>query len=206
MRKHHNRLYFGKYSHKATFKVPDINKLYPTTDYYLDRLVQGQKLNTALLDTIEFIKSNRKKMKFRIQNRSCIFYAQKELIFKAINSLWSHWVGVNSIDMDKNKIYDNNTVVCKRLPLGKYQYQIHTKRDMYDKITPSQRQLLYQYLTQNLDNATITNRNLKQWLSGAGAIHYDLNGYFYVKNEKALMPIYMISNHIIDKIVKFVKV
>ena len=124
MRKHHNRLYFGKYSHKATFKVPDINKLYPTTDYYLDRLVQGQKLNTALIDTIEFIKSNRKKMKFRIQNRSCIFYAHKELIFKAINSLWSHWVGVNSIDMDKNKIYDNNTVVCKRLPLGKYQYQI----------------------------------------------------------------------------------
>ena len=87
MRKHHNRLYFGKYSHKATFKVPEINKLYPTTDYYLDRLIKSQKLNTSLLDTIEFIKENTKKMKFRIQNRSCIFYADRELILKAIDSL-----------------------------------------------------------------------------------------------------------------------
>ena len=206
MRKHHNRLYFGKYTHKATFKVPNINILYPTTDYYLDRLMKKENLDISLQSTIKFIKANRKNMKFRIQNRSCIFYANKELILNAIDSLWRHWIGINSIDIKQNKIYDKKTVVCKRLPLGKYQYQIHTKRDMYYKITPHQRELLYQYLTQNLDNATITNKNLKQWLSGAGAIHYDLNGYFYVRDEKALMPVYMISNHIIDKIIKFVKV
>ena len=77
---------------------------------------------------------------------------------------------------------------------------------MYHRITAQQRELLYDYLTQNEDNATITNSNLKQWLSGSGAIHYDLNGYFYVKDEKALTPIYMISNNIVDKVVKFIKV
>jgi len=73
-------------------------------------------------------------------------------------------------------------------------------------LTDSQKQLLFKYLTQNDDNATITNRNLKQWLSGAGAIHYDLQGYFYIKDEKALTPIYMISNKIVDRVTKFVKV
>ena len=128
MRKHHNRLYFGKYTHKATFKVPNINILYPTTDYYLDRLMKKENLDISLQSTIKFIKANRKNMKFRIQNRSCIFYANKELILNAIDSLWRHWIGINSIDIKQNKIYDKKTVVCKRLPLGKYQYQIHTKR------------------------------------------------------------------------------
>ena len=205
MRKHHNKLFFGVYTHKAKFKIPESNVLYPTNDLHCLKLAKVWD-KEPVADLAEFIMSNRHNMKFRIQNRSCIFYANRELILNAIDSLWSHWIGINSIDFKQNKIYDSKTVVCKRLPLGKYQYQIHTKRDMYYKITPHQRELLYQYLTQNLDNATITNKNLKQWLSGAGAIHYDLNGYFYVRDEKALMPVYMISNNIIDKIIIFVKV
>jgi hypothetical protein len=77
---------------------------------------------------------------------------------------------------------------------------------MYYKITTEQRDQLYNYLTRNTDNATITNSNLKKWLSGKGAIHYDLYGYFYVKDEKALLPVYMISEKIVGHVRKFVKV
>ena len=101
---------------------------------------------------------------------------------------------------------NNQTVVCKRLPLGKYQYQVHVHRKMQSRITREQRDMLHQYLTQNQENATVTNRSLISWLSGSGDIGYGYNGYFYVKDKKALLPIYMISQHIVEKITKFVKV
>ena len=207
MRKHHNKLYFGKYTHKATFAVPYLSQLYPTTDFYLERFLRSNNLkNETVKKVAKFILENRSKMKFRLQNSFCIFYGHKQFIIDAINLFWDNWINITSTDPKKNKVLNNNIVVCKRLPLGKYQYQVHTKRKMYANLTDSQKQLLFKYLTQNDDNATITNRNLKQWLSGAGAIHYDLQGYFYIKDEKALTPIYMISNKIVDRVTKFVKV
>ena len=207
MRKHHNKLYFGKYTHKATFAIPHLSQLYPTTDFYLQRFLRVKHFKNETVSQIaEFILQNRPKMKFRLQNSFCVLYGSQKFILEAINLFWKNWVNITSTDPLKTKLLDNNVVVCKRLPLGKYQYQVHTKRKMFHYLTESQKQLLYKYLTQNNNNATITNRNLKQWLSGAGARHYDLQGYFYIKDEKALTPIYMISNKIVDRVTKFVKV
>lgn len=206
MRKHHNKLFFGKYTHKAVFKVPEVNRLYPTSDYYLKKIIDKFIANKSLVDLGQFLIDNRKKCKFRIQNNCCILYANKDVTIKAIDKLWDTWVGITTVDMKNIKIMENNTVVCRRLPLGKYKYQVYVNRNMWDKISNLQRDQLYNYLTRNTENATITNKNLKQWLSGNGAIHYDLTGYFYVKDEKSLLPVYMISENIVGQIRKFVKV
>jgi len=206
MRKHHNRLFFGKYTHKAVFKVPNIAKLYPTTDYYIEKNIKNLDKSSGAYQIGTLILEERKNFKFRIQNNSFIMYGSKELILNQITKLWDYWTGVVTTDPNSVKVLDNETVICRRLPLGKFAYQVHTKRNMYDKISIEQRKLLFNYLTLNPENATITNSNLKQWLSGQGAIHYDLNGYFYVKDEKSLLPVYMISKNIVSHIRKFVKI
>ena len=66
MRKHHNKLYFGKYTHKATFKVPNINVLYPTSDFYIDKMLSKFKIDEPIAKLGNFIMDNRQNMKFRI--------------------------------------------------------------------------------------------------------------------------------------------
>lgn len=206
MRKHHNKLFFGKYTHKATFVVPVINVCYPTSTYYLHKITTKFSKDAPVAKVAKFIMNNRANCKFRIQNNKIIFYAHKNLILELITDLWDYWCNISTVDITNLKLLDESTVVCKRLPLGKFEYQVHVNRNMVEKLTTDQRDQLYAYLARNTDNATITNQNLKQWLSGKGAIHYDLTGYFYVRNEKALLPIYMISENIIGKIRKFIKV
>ena len=206
MRKHHNKLFFGKYTHKSVFAIPKISSLYPTSNYYVEKIIKTFKENEPVTKIAKFILQNRNISKFRIQNNKITFYTNKSLSLNLINNFWENWCNVTTVDTKNLKLLKKDTVVCKRLPLGKFQYQVHVHRNMYYKITTEQRDQLYNYLTRNTDNATITNSNLKQWLSGAGAIHYDLNGYFYVKDEKALLPIYIISDKIVGHIRKFVKV
>ncbi len=206
MRKHHNKLFFGKYTHKVVFFVPKISQLYPTTNYYIEKLLKKYKNHEPISQVANFILLNRQKLKFRIQNHKIIFYTDKSMTLELINKLWDNWCNITTVDYKNLRLLDKDTVVCKRLPLGKFQYQVHVDRNMYYKISSEQRDQLYNYLTRNTDNATITNSNLKQWLSGKGAIHYDLYGYFYVKDEKALLPVYMISEKIVGHVRKFVKV
>jgi hypothetical protein len=210
MRKHHNKLFFGKYSYKAIFKIPGTNMLYPTTQAHLSTIIKltegNKKANQNLSKISKFILAHRDEIKFRIQHLNSIFYGPKELILKLIDQFWQYWVGVTTTDPNNTDMLDQDTVLCSRLPLGKYQYQVHVQKKMPYNITKQQKELLNQYLTQNKDNAIVTTKNLGQWLSGKGAIHYDFNGYFYVIDQKALTPIYMISNHIIDRVVQFRKV
>jgi hypothetical protein len=208
MRKHHNRLFFGQYTHKASFKIKNASMLYPTTDQHLLKLIRLYE-HTDMPDVVKlcrFILENRHKIKFRLGYPASIFYGDQDTILSAINTFWNEWTNTDTTDPKKVPVLDTNTVACRRLPLGRYQYQVYVKRKMSNRLTVAQRELLYKYLTQNEENATITNQNIKRWLSGEGAIHYDMSGYFYVRDEKALTPIYMISSDIVDKVIKFVKV
>ena len=75
----------------------------------------------------KYLMEHRSQMKFRLQNRSCIFYSSKKIILESISKFWDFWVDITSTD-PKLSISTNDVVVCKRLPLGKYNYQVHTKR------------------------------------------------------------------------------
>jgi len=50
MRKHHNKLYYGKYQFKNIFKMPWAGILYPTTDQKLLDLIRGKDNNTKYLN------------------------------------------------------------------------------------------------------------------------------------------------------------
>ena len=79
MRKHHNRLYYGKYRYKVSFKMPWAPMMYPTTDENLQSYIDGTNNDVPFLshkvwrqssDVIrlaKFIKDNRLRMKFRLQ-------------------------------------------------------------------------------------------------------------------------------------------
>jgi len=45
---------------------------------------------------------------------------------------------------------------------------------------------------------------VKEYLEGTS--QYGWQGYFYVRDEKLLTPIYMIAQEAIEKVIKFVKV
>ncbi len=206
MRKHHNKLFFGQYTHKAKFKIPEANKLYPTNDLKCLDIVNNSITVTPLSSLATFLMEHRHDMKFRIQYPNTIIYSSEKIIHKAIGIFWNFWNGVTTTDPKTVSHLGNKTVVCKRLPLGKYQYQVHVHRKMQSRISSEQKAMLHQYLTQNKENATVTNKTLMHWLSGEQTLDYGYNGYFYVKDKKALLPIYMISQHIVDKVTKFVKI
>ena len=79
MRKHHNRLFYGKYRYKVSFALKWAPMLYPTTDEHLQSFIDGKQSQTKYLNTkfwkatssvvrlAKFIKDNRTKMKFRLQ-------------------------------------------------------------------------------------------------------------------------------------------
>ena len=93
---------------------------------------------------------------------------------------------------------------CKRLPLGKYQYQIHIKKNLHTILKSKQREELWSYLSQNTDVACVSSAQLQDFLSGKSDFGWD--GYFYVTEEKMITPIYMIAPNIIHKILKHVQI
>ena len=75
MRKHHNKLYYGKYRFKNVFKMPWAGILYPTTDQKLLEMIQGKDKNVRYLNTTWYKSSPDvvKLAKF-ILDLSCINY------------------------------------------------------------------------------------------------------------------------------------
>ena len=76
MRKHHNKLFYGQYTHKTTFNFPWAHKLYPTTDENLINFIKhkGQvygRFSASIVSIAKFILENRGKVKFRVQKK-CI--------------------------------------------------------------------------------------------------------------------------------------
>jgi len=203
MRKHHNRLYYGRFKHKTVFKIPGSLMFYPTTDEYLSTIKERYPDHPDMHFLSDFVIKNRKTMKFRFQDRKAIFYSDQKLARQLIDRFWDYWTGSETVDPRYNDI-EADTVGCSRLPHGKYQYQVHLKKDAQLHITETQRSNLWEFIERNVDHYLVSNYNVLDYLEGKNP--YCFGGYFYVKEEKFLTPIYMMAQPAIDKVIKFRKV
>ena len=203
MRKNHNKLYYGKYRHKTEFKMPGSLMFYPTTDEHLVKIKKDYPDAPDMNALADFIIANRKTIKFRFQGRKAIFYTDYKKSLVLIDNFWEYWVGSKSVD-PKFRDLGKDTVGCTRLPHGKYQYQVYLKKDAQIKITTAQKKDLNDFIERNVDNYLITNYNIIDFLEDKSP--YCFGGYFYVKEEKYLTPIYMMAQEAIEKVIQFRKV
>ena len=219
MRKHHNKLFYGKYTHKAVFEMPWAGWLYPTTDEHLSRLLCDKEAFSGHIFMEKFVKVQkhiadiralayiirryRHMMKFRIQDKNVIMYGNKKLVHELITVFWDHWVDCFETSNNFDLKMDKNTVICSRLPHNKYQYQIWMTQGCYES-KDRLRKSLASYLLDKPDVGRPANRLQTEWLKGHS--DYDGSGYFYIRDEKCLTPVHMILGEKIDKIIKFVKI
>ena len=203
MRKNHNRLYYGKYRYKTVFKMPGSLIFFPTTD---DHLKHIKRIHPDLPDInflADFIIQNRNKMKFRFQDRRSMFYSDRSLAQQLIDQFWDYWIASENVDPKFSRL-GKDIVGCSRLPHGKYRYQIHLKKDAQVVMSNEQITALHQFLERNVDDCLVTNYNIIDFLEKKSP--YCFGGYFYVKDEKYLSPIYMMTQQAIEKVIQFRKV
>ena len=215
MRKHHNKLYYGKYQFKNIFKMPWASVLYPTTDQKLLDMIQGKdnavkslnkdwyKTSPDVIKLAQFILDYRTKIKFRLQQKYAIFYSAKPLAQLLVETFWDTWYGAKSINPKYNKL-GKNTIGCRRLPHGKFKYQVHLKKDVHQLITEAERRSLWRFLENNEEYCLVTNKYVLDYLTGKYPHCY--HGYFYVSEQKMLTPIYMLAQKAIDKVIKYIKI
>ena len=203
MRKHHNKLYYGKFQHKTVLKVPGSLMFYPTTNEHLLQLKKNYAHSQEMNFLADFIMKNRNDIKFRFQGRKAIFYSNKVLAQQLIERFWDFWIGSESVD-PRFKNLDSNTVGCSRLPHGKYRFQVHVKKDAQLYITNTQRDNLRNFLERNVDNCLVTGDHLLDYLEDKSP--YCFGGYFYVTDDQFITPIYMMAQEAIDKVIQFRKV
>lgn len=206
MRKHHNKLFYGKYPYKVEFDLPGAHALWPTTDRNLEDIrnttsdPKSDRLN-ELWQIAEIIMDNRKLMKFRIQEKKSIFYCEKDLAHRLIDKFWQYWKGTTEVSNQALSLRENE-VICKRLPHNQYQYQVHLKKDTHRYLDQNEREALWNFLHNNEDTM-MSHRHVIGYLSGSTSYCYE--GYFYAKNEKSLTMIYLLAQKAVRKVVKFVK-
>jgi len=203
MRKHHNRLYYGRFRHRTEFKIPGSLMFYPTTDDYLGTIKERYPDHPDMHYLSEFVMQNRKTMKFRFQDRKAIFYSDQRLAQQLIDRFWEYWTGSKIVDPELDDL-DSKTVGCSRLPHGKYQYQIHLKKDAHLLVDDTQKKNLWQFLERNVDNCLVTQWALIDWFEDK--CPYCFGGYFYVTQEQFITPIYMMAQEAIDKVIRYRKV
>lgn len=212
MRKHHNKLFYGKYRYKNCFDLKWGPILYPTTDDYLQSVIDGEHTKTTYLNKkfwkvtsdvrclAMFIKKNRSRMKFRLQQSKAIFYTDKKLANELVVQFWENWIESKVVD-PKYANLEENTVGCTRLPHGKYAYQIHLKKMKSRQVDEGKRQALLKFLDHNVDNVFVANHLLIDWLEGKD--NWYPSSYFYVTQEKYLSPLYVIAGDLIEKVIQF---
>lgn len=176
---------------------------YPTTDEHLLKLKKEYAYAPDINHLASFIMKNRKKIKFRMQGKRALFYSNMDKAQELIERFWDFWIGSETVDPKFNSL-SKDTIGCTRLPHNKYQYQVHLKRDAQNIITKTQRTSLHEFLERNVDNCLVTNHNIIDFLEQKSP--YCFGGYFYVKEEKYLTPIYMLAQEAIDKVIQFRKV
>lgn len=204
MRKHHNKLYYGKYRYKTVLDLPESAMLWPTTDENLKHVKDNNTKMEKLWTMADFIINNRNKMKFRIQEKKSIFYSDKVLADEIKTKFIDHFVNVETVDPKHGEL-KQNVIGCDRLPHGKYRYQVHIKRgNKGTLLTDTQRNNLWNFIERNIDNCHVANTGLLDYLEGRS--QYCFGGYMYVAEEKYLSPIYMMANNAIEKVIQFRKV
>ena len=203
MRKHHNKLYYGKFRHKNIFRIPNVAYLWPTTDQHLLDLKQRNSNVPHIVDICEFIMKHRKRIKFRVQHRSIMIYSDEKLAKAVIEKFWDFWIGAQSVDPKFTNLTPN-TVGCSRLPHGKYQYQIYLKKDAHTFINDMQKNNLRDFIERNIDNCYVPGYAIMDYLEDK--CQYCFGGYFYVTQERYITPIYMMAQEAIDKVIKYRKV
>ena len=172
--------------------MPWASVLYPTTDQKLLEIIQGKNIFIYpnkewppplpnVIKLAQFILDHRTKMKFRLQQKYAIFYSNKSLAQLLVETFWDSWYGAKSIDPKYDKL-GKNTIGCKRLPHGKYQYQVHLKKDVHQRITKQERENLWSFLERNVDNCLVTNKYVLDYFEGKYPHCY--HGYFYVSEAK----------------------
>ena len=212
MRKHHNKLFYGKYRYKVSFNFPWAPILYPTTDEFLQEVIDGKqrdlryqnrtfwKVDNQVVKLAKFIKYNRHKMKFRLQQNKSIFYTDKKFANELVATFWEDWNGSTVVDPKYSNLAEN-TIGCTRLPHGKYQYQIHLKKKLSWQTNEDKRVALLKFLDNNVDNVYVSNGGLIDWLEGKD--RWYPSSYFYVSDEKFLSPLYVIAGDMIEKVIQF---
>ena len=188
--------------------MPYASKLYPTTDENLYRLVRTYKVSATNHDMniakiAQFILDHRTQMKFRIQHKITAFYTNEDLAKYLITEYWDDWYGVETID-PKFKNLGKNSIGCRKLPHGRFKYQIHLKKDVHQHISESERKSLWRFLDNNQEYCLVSNKYVLDYL--IGKYPYCYHGYFYISEQKMLTPIYMIAQKGIDKVIKFVAI
>ena len=142
-------------------------------------------------------------MKFRLQQKYAIFYSDKSLAQLLVETFWEHWYGSESVNPKYNKL-GKNSIGCRRLPHGKFQYQVHLKKDVHQHISKQERESLWAYLERNENDCLVSNKYVLDYLIGKYPHCY--HGYFYVSEQKMLTPIFMLAQGAIDKVIKYVQV
>jgi len=176
---------------------------YPTTDKQLSWIKKEYPDAPDMNKLADFIMQHRDSMRFRMQDKKAIFYTNESMSEDLIGSFADYHVKTEVVD-PKFGLTDKNTVGCDRLPHGKYQYQVHLKKDVHKHINETEREALREFIERNIDNCLITNKFVLDFLEDRSPHCY--HGYFYVQDEKFLTPIYMIAQKGIDKVIKFVEV
>ena len=183
--------------------MPETAMLWPTTDERLQSIKDSNDRMEKLWLLADFIINNRSKMKFRIQEKKSIFYSNEELAEQVKSKFIDNFVNMETVDPRHGELKEN-VVGCHRLPHGKYQYQVHIKKDAHRTITKLQRENLRDFIERNVDNCYVPGYALMDYLEDK--CQYCFGGYFYVTHERYITPIYMMAQQAIDKVIKFRKV
>ena len=194
--------------------MPWAGILYPTSDKNLEQILDGThrdvlhlnknfwKIDDKVLKLAKFIKDNRHKMKFRLQQKHAIFYSDKQLSSEAVLKFWEYWIRSETVNPLAKKI-GKNTTLCTRLPYNKYKFQIHLKQDAHKHISEQEKKHLWKFFKTNHRHIFVSSQNVLNFLSNTKLCY---GGYFYVSEEKFLTPLYMMAQKIIEKVIKFKKV
>ena len=186
MRKHHNKLYYGKFRHKTEFKMPGSLMFYPTTDEHLLKLKKDYADAPDMNKLADFILQNRKNIKFSFQDRKAVFYTNYEQSLALIDNFWEYWVGSKSVD-PKFRNLGKNVIGCDRLPHGKYKYQVYLKKDAHLKVDNTQKSNLWHFIERNADNCLVTQWQVIDWLEDK--CPYCFGGYFKRHSNNSLAKI-----------------